>query len=401
VRALSYRRHVTDATTPAVGVGATLEGRYRLDAEAGRGGYATVYRAHDLELGRDVAVKVFAAAAADAADSPRIASETRLLAAVAHPSLVTLYDARLAHEPAYLVMEFIDGPTLSAMLTSGPLRPSHAAALAVELAEALHVIHERGIVHRDIKPSNVLLRPPALPSGSPRATLADFGIAALVDSARVTATGTLVGTAAYLSPEQARGQRAGTPTDVYALGLVLLEALSGRRAFAQATPHEALAARLVSSPEIPADLPPDWRAVLSAMTALDPAHRPDAHAVVRAAERLRALPDATPGAATRTAVLAGGPGEGAPARAMTAEAPTRVLPSPDTAPPPPARSGRRPRGRRWLIVAVSAVVLVAAVPATAVAVSTLTAVPDPAPTLPALPSPLDEHFGDLLDEVSR
>ena len=389
----SYRRTVTDVTdssaTPAVG--AVLDERYRLDGVLGRGGYATVFRARDLHLDRDVAVKVFAAAAADTTDAARVASETRLLASLTHPSLVTLFDAHLESTPAYLVMELIDGPTLAARIARGPLSPGDTAVLAGELGEALHVIHDRGIVHRDIKPSNVLLRPSAIPTAPPRATLADFGIASLVDSAKVTVTGTLVGTAAYLSPEQARGERAGTPTDVYALGLVLLEALTGRRAYPQATPHEALAARLVAPPRIPDEVPADWRGLLSAMTALEPAHRPDAHAVVRAADRLRSpSPSPLADATDRTRVLP--PADAAP----TAQ--TKVLPSAGPAAPPAAR-----RLPRWVPIAliVAAVVVLGCIATALVAPTLAASSPDPAPTLPALPAPFDDHFRQLLDEVQE
>lgn len=380
---------MTDAThastTPALG--AVLEGRYRLDGVLGRGGYATVYRASDTSLGRDVAVKVFHAQAADTRDADRIAGEVRLLASVTHPSLVTLYDARLDAEPPYLVMELVDGPTLADRIHAGPLPTTTVAAIARELAEALLVIHDRGIIHRDLKPSNVLLRRAAVPGGHDRATLADFGIATLVDSARVTATGTLVGTAAYLSPEQARGQRPGTPTDVYALGLVLLEALTGRRAFGQSTPQEALAARLVAAPDIPPSVPSAWRTLLSAMTATDPAHRPDAHAVLRAIERLPA--DDTGDAPT--AVM---PPESSP------DAPTRVL-APQT---PAAASAARPRAgstlrRRapWIVAAAVVTALAVAVPAIATSLASGSAGADP--TLPALPAPYDGQFQQLLDEV--
>ncbi|MFJ6652262.1 protein kinase [Microbacterium sp. NPDC091313] len=377
---------MTDAThapTPPA-PGGVLDSRYRLDAVLGRGGYATVFRASDLSLGRDVAVKVFHAQAADTRDSGRIAAETRLLASVTHPSLVTLYDARLDAEPPFLVMELVDGSTLADRIGRGPLPADAVAALASELAEALLAIHDRGIVHRDLKPSNVLLRPATVSGGHDRATLADFGIATLVDSARVTATGTLVGTAAYLSPEQARGQCAGTPTDVYALGLVLLEALTGRRAFGQSTPQEALAARLVGSPDIPASVAPEWRTLLSAMTAADPAHRPDAHAVLRAIER---LPSPDSGDAP-TAVL--------PPEAST-DAPTRVM---SPRPPETADGGhRRPRRAPWIVGAVVIVALLIAVPIIATALSGSSADQPADQTLPTLPAPLDSQFQQLLDEV--
>jgi serine/threonine protein kinase len=371
---------VETAPTGPLTEGTVIDGRYRVEALAGSGGYARVYRAHDQQLDRRVALKVFGAVAADHSDAARIASETRLLASVAHPSLVTLFDAKLDANPSFLAMEFIDGTTLRKRIAAGPLAPHEAAPLAAELAEALHVIHARGIVHRDVKPSNVLLRPAAVPNGAPRATLADFGIAYLVDSARVTQTGMLVGTAAYLSPEQARGETPTPSTDVYALGLVLLEALTGRRAYAHATPQEALIARLTRSPEIPADLPEDWRGLLAAMTAKDAAHRPDAHAVLRAADRLRST---------------GGRPLAPPTPAVLPTAPTLVAPPTET----DAAPRRTPWRRRWAWIAAGMLLGVIAVVVAVTAASLGAAPPEPTATLPALPEPLGEHLRQLLDQV--
>ncbi|KAA9150987.1 serine/threonine protein kinase [Microbacterium lushaniae] len=372
--------------------GRVLGGRYRLEALIGRGGYASVYRAIDEHLERAVAVKVFTASTADGTDRARVASETRVLASLTHPSLVTLFDARLDEDPSYFVMELIDGPTLSERIADSPLDPDTAASVAADLAEALHVIHARGIVHRDVKPSNVLLRPAPMPSQPPRATLADFGIAYLIDSARVTATGTLIGTAAYLSPEQARGETPTAAADVYALGLVLLESLTGRRAYAQATPHEALVARLVRSPEVPAALPHGWRVLLSAMTAMDPAHRPDAHAIQRAAVRLKTEES---GGWDPTAVTIPAPRAEAGPHDVTDR--TAVLPADETSDVPlPARPSRR--RAMWLIAA--AVLVVAGLVAAVLAATMWGGSPAPDPTLPALPEPLGEHMRQLLDEVS-
>jgi serine/threonine protein kinase len=382
----------------APAAGAVLGDRYRLESLVGRGGYATVYRAVDERLERTVALKIFAAAAADGSDSARVASETRVLASLTHPSLVTLFDARLDEEPPFLVMELIDGPTLTQRLAEGPVDPATAATFATHLAEALHVIHARGIVHRDMKPSNVLLRPAPLPFEPPRATLADFGIAYLIDSARVTATGTLIGTAAYLSPEQARGEPPAPAADIYSLGLVLLEALTGQRAYAQNTPHEALVARLVRSPEIPPTLPRGWRDLLSAMTAMDPAERPDAHAVQRAAMRLQSDTETLqtdPAGITmpETAVTPASSAPEPPTERLRPETGTRVLPDAATAAAAP-----KTRRRAWWIGA--AAVVAAAVIAIIVALVVIpSGAPAPDPTLPALPEPLGEHLRQLLEQV--
>lgn len=357
-----------------------FDGRYRLGRVLGQGGYARVYEAVDTSLGRTVALKVIEGEGADPADAARVRSEIRLLASLSHPSLVTLYDARLAATPAYLSMELIAGPTLTDLIARGPMEPGDVARTGAEIAEAFAVIHSRGIVHRDVKPSNILVRPGAHAGETPRATLADFGIASLVGATRLTRAETVVGTAAYLSPEQARGMPAAPASDVYSLGLVLLEALTGTRPFAGRTPHEALAARLIAAPEIPADLSAAWREVLERMTAMNPAERPDAADLITV---LRAL-----------SVPAGADASVVPGRDATR---TRVLPA-ETAPARVLEKERPRRSRRLLLVAsVVAVLLAGGGVATAVA---LTGSPTSAsPDLPSLPSPLDQHLGELWTEV--
>lgn len=287
-----------------------------------------------------------------------------------HPSLVTLFDAHLTDSPEYLVMEYVDGPTLSARIAEGPMPPTEVAAIAGELGEALHVVHASGVVHRDVKPSNVLLAPAHLPGGRPRAKLADFGIALLLDSARLTTPGTIIGTAAYLAPEQVQGGDPAPPADVYALGLVLLEALTGERAYPHTDGVGAALARLSAPPVIPDSLGPAWTSLLSRMTATAPEARPAALEVVEAAERLRTAPvdGAPPLPPVRAAVAAGIPplasAGDAPTVAVAGDAPTRRYPTAATVVDEVAATGepRRRRSRRPLVIAlaVGAVALVTA-----------------------------------------
>jgi hypothetical protein len=272
--------------TPDLTAGMVLDGRYEIESVLGRGGMASVYRARDTLLGRVVAIKLFSPTGADAAELRRETSEVQVLAGLAHPAIVTLFDARVDDaDRAYLVMEFVDGPTLQSLVSDGPLAPATAAAMLADLGEALHVAHEGGVVHRDVKPANILLAPVPGGEGRYRAKLADFGIAYLVDSTRLTATGTVMGTAAFISPEQALGQPIGPPSDVYSLGLVALEALTGSRVFTGSA-IESVMARLHNDPIVPSSLEAGWASLLTSMTARDPEARPTALDVSRRASRL-------------------------------------------------------------------------------------------------------------------
>ncbi len=300
--------------------GHVLDGRYRLDEAIGSGGMAEVFRATDLQLDRAVALKIFRADASDPTTVARQHSEVRTLAALNHPGLVTVYDARIGRSdagPSYLVMELVDGMTLSQRLTAGPMSAAEAARLGVSLAEALAFIHAGGLVHRDVKPANVLLK------ADGTAKLSDFGIARLIGADRMTRTNMVLGTAAYLSPEQARGAEVSTASDIYSLGLVLLESLTGRREF-PGTAVESSVARLTRNPGVPAGMPEPWTPLLRSMTATDPAARPTAPEVAHSLAT-----------GTHTQVLA--PGGPMPAPGGQAGA-TTVLPA-AAAVPPPARTG--------------------------------------------------------------
>ncbi|RHW25154.1 serine/threonine protein kinase [Nocardioides immobilis] len=270
-----------------------LNDRYELRGLLGRGGMAEVYRGFDHVLGREVAVKVMHAALVADVDRQRFASETRLLAGLNNPHLVTLLDAgvddRDGTSRPWLVMELVTGGTLASRLAGGPLPAEEVAAIGSGLATALSHVHANGIVHRDVKPSNVLV------TGTGLTKLADFGVARLVDEqSDLTGTGFTIGTVAYLAPEQVRGLPQTGASDVYALGLVLLEALTGQRAYT-GTSVEAALARLHRSPLIPVSLGAAWVQLLDAMTAGEATDRPGADQVAAQLAAIRG--GATPAAA--------------------------------------------------------------------------------------------------------
>lgn len=254
-------------------------GRYRLGEVIGRGGMASVYNARDENLGREVALKLFAPQAPDAEELKRQEAEITLLATLNHPGLVTLFDAgidnRIPDEPRpFLTMELIEGEDLRTRIRRGPVSLDELAVIGAGIADALAYVHGLGIIHRDIKPGNILLVP-GRPGEPDRPKLTDFGIARIVDGTRLTATGTMVGTAAYLSPEQAKGAEMGPASDIYSLGLVLLESIKGSVEYPGSAVESAVA-RLHRAPEIPPDVPKEWADLLRAMTALDPLERPTA-----------------------------------------------------------------------------------------------------------------------------
>ncbi|WP_063831097.1 serine/threonine-protein kinase [Streptomyces griseus] len=280
-----------------------VTGRYRLDDLLGRGGAADVYEGMDLRLRRPVAVKVFRPdGAADAEE--RFDGEGRLLARLQHPGLITVYDCGRDDGTPYLVMELVRGTTLRRRIAAAALAPAEACRIGAALARALAHVHEAGVVHRDVKPANILLDE----AGAPRLT--DFGISRLLGTTAQTATGALVGTAAYMAPEQVLGRGAGPAADVYSLGLVLIESIKGELEY-DGAPLEAAIARLSRPPVVPPDIPPALAEVLEAMTDADESRRPDARACGRALAAL-ASEDLARAAAPSTgcSVLAASPMRG-------------------------------------------------------------------------------------------
>lgn len=273
----------TTAARPAGGASRRVSpgprtSRYRLDRIIGRGGMATVYRGVDTVLNRPVAVKLFDRQGASDEDLERYEAETLMLASLNHPCLVTLLDCgsqSVDGRPcAYLVMELVNGPDLAGSITRGPLPLEQVAQIGSDLAGALEYVHERGIAHLDVKPANVLLVPRSGGRAS-RAKLTDFGIATPFGLLDEEPGEFILGTAAYLSPEQVTGEPVTSASDVYSFGLVLLECLTGRTEF-RGEPTDSALARIDRDPQIPVGLPRRWRDLLAAMTARVPAARPSA-----------------------------------------------------------------------------------------------------------------------------
>lgn len=266
-----------------------LGDRYRLGALLASGGMADVYRATDEALEREVAVKVLRQIAGGDDAQARFVHEARLLAGLSHTGLVTVLDAGFEDERPFLVMELVEGRTFEQLCAGRPCDEQVVEDVGAQIAQALSFVHGRGIVHRDVKPANVLI------GADGRVKLADFGIARLAGrDAEFTRTGFIMGTVRYVSPEQVRGAELTGAADVYSLGLVLLEALTGKREYG-GTDLEAVQERLRRPPRLLAEVSPRWAALLGAMTALDPADRPSAAEV---AERLRSA-TTEPVAATR------------------------------------------------------------------------------------------------------
>ncbi|WP_333767275.1 serine/threonine-protein kinase [Streptomyces sp. IBSBF 2435] len=324
--------------------GDVLDDRYRLDEILGTGGTADVFRAADLRLRREVAVKVFRPGAT-AVSADRFCEEAILLGRLSHPALLAVHDTGRYLGGAYVVMHLVNGITLRERIHGGaPLTDADVARLGEQLALALAHAHAAGIVHRDVKPSNVLLGPGDIPY------LADFGISRLIDDPTRAEPGTVVGTVPYLAPEQVLGRGAGPASDIYSLGLVLLEAVKGEKEY-QGAPLEASAARLLRSPEIPRWLQAELAHVIEAMTRSEPRERPDAR---RCAELLHRA------AASRSP------------RALAAmDVPTR--PSRTVVHGALAHPERR---RRALVAGLTAVVVVGATAATLLAMDGGPATPD-------------------------
>jgi serine/threonine protein kinase len=241
-------------------VGELIAGRYELEELVGSGGMSSVYRAHDRLLERTVALKILHEQfTRDDGYVERFRREARAVAQLAHPNIVTVIDRGEQDGRQFIVFEYVDGMNLKELMTQeGPVSPREAIELALQVARGLSFAHDNGLVHRDVKPQNVLL------DADGRAKVTDFGIAHAVDVDGMTITGTIMGTSNYIAPEQARGQPVDEQTDVYSLGCVLYELLTGEVPF-EGDNFVAVAMRHVNDPvpsvrDVRPDVPPrlDW-----------------------------------------------------------------------------------------------------------------------------------------------
>ncbi|MBU6212975.1 MAG: Stk1 family PASTA domain-containing Ser/Thr kinase [Actinomycetales bacterium] len=333
----------TAGTDPLVGL--TLDGRYRLDAHLAHGGMASVYSAHDLRLDRAVAVKILHPhLGQDAAFAARFIAEAKQAARINHPNVVAVHDQGMDSGRAFIVMELVRGHSVRALLRSvGRLSAQQALALLAPVSAGLAAAHLAGVVHRDIKPENILI------SEDGRVKVTDFGLARAADDAGpgLTGVGALAGTAGYISPEYVEGQPTDQRSDVYALGIVLFELLTGKVPYTGDNPVQVALAHSRGRVPMPSssqsDVPPEVDSLVLRATAPDPADRhPDAGAVHGDIRAIRAhlpapepLPRPRPGAEDRT------PDPGSATHVHPTA--TRVMPASTVRPGRAGRQRREPK----------------------------------------------------------
>ncbi len=274
-----YRRPMSFASS------LLLADRYELADLIAAGGCGEVWRGTDIVLARPVAIKLLPGGHAQHPEIlARFRAEARHAGALSHEGIAHVYDYCEPDppHPPFLVMELVDGPSLAEALADGPVDPARAMDIVAQTAAGLHAAHLAGLVHRDIKPGNLLL------SRSGIVKITDFGISHAAGSAPITSTGMLVGTAGYLAPERVGGAQATPASDLYSLGVVAYQCLAGAAPFAGIPMEVALAHRDLPMPSLPATVPADVAALVTQLTAKDPAVRPEsAGAVARRAGRLR------------------------------------------------------------------------------------------------------------------
>jgi beta-lactam-binding protein with PASTA domain/predicted Ser/Thr protein kinase len=356
------------ATTDTL-IGTLFDERYRILRKLGSGGMANVYLAEDEDLGRRVAIKILNERyASDDAFTERFRREAKSAASLSHPNIVSIYDRGESEGRPYIAMEVIEGRSLKELIVAkGPLPIAVAIEYAKQILAALRFAHRHGIIHRDIKPHNILL------GADNRLFVTDFGIARSGPS-QMTEVGSIMGTAQYLSPEQARGAPVTAASDLYSAGVVLYEMLTGKTPFTGETPIEIAMKHLNEIPRPPSDLrsevPPELDQIVLRSLAKDPHERYEAAEEFSAdLDRVEAgLPVAPETAAAATMVLAGVLPEGA-TQVISPDDGTRILP------PPPAQARRPPtyppdygyhpppKKRRWVPWLLALLFLAAAVAA--------------------------------------
>ena len=341
-----------------------IAGRYRLHDPIGRGAMGEVWRAFDETLGRTVAVKLLLPHDTDPTATSRFRLEAQTAGRLNHPYVVGVYDFGEYDGRLFLVMELVEGDSLARLLdTEGPLPVERVARIAAQAAAGLAAAHQQGIVHRDIKPANLLL------DADGTLKIGDFGIARFVDdpSGALTTTGQIVGTSLYLAPERALGQPAGPASDVYALGCLLYQLLTGRPPFradtAVAILHQHLDAAPVPPRQDRPDLPPAFENFLLGLLAKQPADRPT---TLQVAEwfgagswqgRSEPLPEPESAPVRAASPIPRSPAPGVPGGSEAGPATTYALPSAAVR-PSRSRTDRRPATHRSRVVATAAGVLV-------------------------------------------
>jgi tRNA A-37 threonylcarbamoyl transferase component Bud32 len=342
--------------------GRVLGDRYRLTAELARGGMATVWVAEDPLLSRRVAVKILhRELAVDESLRTRFRHEAVAAARLSHPGIVATYDTGDDEGVAYIVMQLVEGPTLRRVLDErGPLPVGEAVEIVGQVAEALDHAHQHGLVHRDVKPANVLVPP----DGHVKVT--DFGIAKATGADDLTRSGAVIGTARYLAPEQVNGGAVDGRADVYALGLILYETLTGTLPFAGDTEIATAMARLTTVPDpvraVRPEVPPMLESVVSRSLARDPDDRFQSAGALRDALD----PGRSPGTGP---TVPSAPPE--PTTSMPPVDGTLPVDSPPAAPAPPPRPARARRPARWPLALLAMIALVAVGAALYVATRTL------------------------------
>ncbi len=300
--------------TAIAGPGRLLAGRYRLDEPLASGGAGQVWRAVDLVLERPVAVKLLRPEAAVDPDAhARFRAEARNASRLSHPGVAQVYDYGEIGSPSvpFLVLELVNGPSLAQVLAAGPLEPARVMDVIEQVAGGLHAAHSAGLVHRDIKPANLLI------TADGQVKITDFGIASVARSAPLTATGILIGTPAYLAPERAAGGPATPASDLYSLGVVAYECLTGAPPFRGPALEVAEAHLREPLPALPATVPAEVAALVAALTDKNPHNRPaSAREVAERAGQLRATGKITPSGAISSGAVPGG-SPAAPALTLT------------------------------------------------------------------------------------